>query len=104
MEQHQEHSQEHHQEHHHIMSYNSLGVILLILLGLTFSTIFVTQIELKAWTVAAALLIACTKGFIVLSYFMHLKYDKPVFRWMVGTVFLLFAVVIFITYIDYFFR
>lgn len=92
--------------HHggHIMSYNKLGGILVILLMLTFVTITITQVDLRALTVAAALLIASIKSFIVLSYFMHLKYDRPIFRWMVGAVFFLLAIVIFITFIDYSFR
>lgn len=97
-----EHQPETH--HGHIMSYSKLGVILIILLFLTFCTIVITQVDLKALTIGAALLIASVKSFIVLSYFMHLKYDKPIFRWMVGAVFFLLAIVIFITFIDYSFR
>jgi cytochrome c oxidase subunit IV len=88
----------------HISEYRSLGKILVILLSLTFLTIFITQFDLKAWNVTIALVIACVKVFLVLSYFMHLKYEGLLFKILVGMVFLLFFLVIAITFVDYLFR
>lgn len=88
----------------HISEYRSLGKILVILLTLTFITIFITQFDLKAWNVTIALIIACVKVFLVLTYFMHLKYESLLFKILVGMVFLLFFIVIVITFIDYLFR
>lgn len=87
--------------HQHITSYKTLGIILIILLTLTFITIEVTSINLAAWSVGVALLIACIKVYLVLSYFMHLKYESALLKLLVGMVFLLFALVIIITYVDY---
>jgi cytochrome c oxidase subunit 4 len=67
-------------------------------------TILVTSFELGAFTVTVALLIASVKVFLVLSYFMHLKYESLLLRILVGMVFLLFALIIVITFIDYAFR
>jgi len=64
----------------------------------------VTQIELTRWTMAVALLLASTKSFIVLAIFMHLKFDQKMFRVMVAFIFLLFAAVIIVTFLDYAFR
>jgi len=89
---------------HHITPYKSLIIILLVLLTLTFITIEVTSIDLKAWTIGVVLLIACIKGYLVLTYFMHLKYESWILRVMVAFVFLLFAIVILITYVDYLYR
>ena len=86
---------------HHITPYKTLGIILIVLLVFTIITIEITSIDLAAWSVGVALLIACIKGYLVLSYFMHLKYESWLLRIMVIMVFLLFAVVIVITYIDY---
>lgn len=86
---------------YHITPYKTLGIILLILLTLTVVTIEITSINLAAWTVGVALLIACIKGYLVLTYFMHLKHESRVLKVMVGMVFLLFAAVIIITYVDY---
>ena len=86
---------------HHITPYKTLGIILITLLILTIVTIEVTSIDLAAWSVGVALLIACVKGYLVLSYFMHLKYESVLLRVFVGMVFLLFAIVVVITYVDY---
>jgi cytochrome c oxidase subunit 4 len=89
---------------HHITPYRTLGIILLILLSLTFVTIEITSIHLGALTVTAALLIAGVKGFLVLSYFMHLKHESLLLRILVALVFVLFALIVLITFIDYAYR
>jgi len=71
---------------------------------LTFLTISVTSFHLGAFTVTVALLIAGLKGFLVLSYFMHLKYESLLLRILVGVVFVLFIVIVLITFIDYAYR
>jgi cytochrome c oxidase subunit 4 len=96
------HEHEHHENH--ITSYTTLAKVLIGLLFLTFITVAVTGIHLGPLTVAVALLIACVKGGIVLTWFMHLKFELPVFRYMVLGVFLLFALIIIITFFDYAFR
>ncbi len=89
---------------HHIVSYRTYGLILVLLLCLTGISVAVTQIELTRWTMAVALLLASTKSFIVLAIFMHLKFDEKIFRVMVAFVFLVFAAVIIVTFLDYAFR
>ncbi len=91
-------------EKHHIVPYYVYVVILGALIVLTFASIGITSIELGSLTVAAALLFAVVKTYLVLIYFMHLKYDKPYIGIMVGAVFLLFVVVIIITFLDYLYR
>ena len=71
---------------------------------LTFLTISITSFHLGAFTVTVALLIAGVKGFLVLSYFMHLKYESLLLRILVGMVFVLFIVIVLITFIDYAYR
>ncbi len=92
------------EEKHHIVPYKTYLVILLVLLVLTFVSIAITNIELGELTVAGALFFATVKTFLVLTYFMHLKYDKPYIRIMVGFVFAIFLVVIIITFLDYYYR
>jgi cytochrome c oxidase subunit IV len=91
-------------EKHHIVPYSTFFWILLVLLVLTFASIGITSIELGELTVAAALLFAIVKTYLVLTYFMHIKYDKPYIGIMVGLVFLLFLVVVIITFLDYLYR
>lgn len=88
----------------HITSYKTYFFILLGLIALTLLSVAITGINLHEYTVAAALLFAIIKSFIVLSHFMHLKYDKPMYRRMAYFVFILFASVLFITFVDYFNR
>lgn len=88
----------------HISNYFSHGIVLITLLVLTAITVEVAHLELGPLSVFVALIVASIKGTTVLTYFMHLKYDKPIFRIMVASVFILFAIIIGITFIDYVFR
>ena len=88
----------------HISSYSLNLTVLLILLILTTISILAVKMHLGAYTVALALIIASVKVTIVLTYFMHLKFENLLLRLMVGGVFLLFTIVIVITFIDYYFR
>lgn len=92
------------EEKYHIVPYRLYATVLVILLVLTFASIAVTGIELGEYTVAGALLFAVVKSFLVLTYFMHLKYDKPYIKLMVAFVFAIFVVVIVITFLDYLYR
>lgn len=92
------------EEKHHVVPYRVYIIVLLALLALTFSSIGITSIELGAYTVAGAILFASIKSFLVLTYFMHLKYDKKYIVAMVAFVFAIFAVVLVITFLDYYYR
>jgi len=88
----------------HITSYKTLGKVLIVLLLLTTITISVTSYNLKLWNVALALLIAGTKGYLVMTYFMHLKYENRIIRAFVIMVLLLFILIFVITFLDYLYR
>ncbi len=89
------------QEKHHIVGYKVYIYVLLALLVLTGLSVAVTSIELGALTVAVALILAATKGALVLIYFMHLKFDSLMLRVMVSLVLAVFAVVLVVTLLDY---
>lgn len=88
----------------HISSYSSHLLVLLILVALTFVTVAITSVQLGAFNTTAAMIIASTKAAIVLLYFMHLKFDDKIFRFMVTLVLAIYAVVIIITFFDYLYR
>jgi cytochrome c oxidase subunit IV len=92
------------EEKHHIVPYRLYFIILIALIALTMGSVWITSIEMAEYTVAAALLFAVVKSYLVLTYFMHLKYDKRYIKIMVGFVFAIFLVVIIITFLDYLFR
>lgn len=92
------------EENIHIVSYKNNALVLAVLLCLTILTVAITSIELGPWSVTAALLIACLKVSIVLTYFMHLKFEHMILRLMVAMVVLVLFFVIVITFIDYLYR
>lgn len=85
----------------HISSYKDHLMVLGFLITLTIITVGITSIELSAYNVVAALIIASIKATIVLLYFMHLKFDQKIFLLMTVLVLLLVASVIGITLFDY---
>lgn len=92
------------ENHEHITSYRQNGIILVILLVLTFITVFVAELDFGAFSVGVALLVASIKVYIVIMNFMHVKHEDLFIKLMIAGVFLLFAIVIVITFIDYLLR
>ena len=89
---------------HHIVPYRTYGLILVLLLVLTGTSVIVTQIELTRWATMVALLLATTKSSIVLAIFMHLKFDQRVYKVMAVFVVLVVIAVFVLTFLDYGFR
>lgn len=89
---------------HHISSYKSHAIVLIVLLALTTVSVMATGWHLGALTVTVALLIASIKVRTVLTWFMHLKFESLFLKLLVTGVFVLYALVIIITFIDYYFR
>ena len=85
----------------HIVPFRTYILILLGLITLTLLSVGVTHIELREYTVAMALVIAGVKSYLVLTYFMHLRFDKPMYRNMVLFVIAVFLAVVTITFVDY---
>lgn len=92
------------EDKHHIIPYRVYIIILLALVALTFASVGITNIELGKYTVAGALIFACIKSYLVLTYFMHLKYDKKYIKAMVIFVFTIFLIMLVITFLDYLYR
>ena len=92
------------EEKHHIVPYRTFLWVLLVLITFTFISIGVTSYNLGPLTVIAALVLATCKTALVLTYFMHLKFDVKMFGILIVAVLLLIGVVIFITFLDYLYR
>ncbi|HUX96051.1 MAG TPA: cytochrome C oxidase subunit IV family protein [Bacteroidales bacterium] len=88
----------------HISSYKSHAVVLIALLLLTFISVAATGWHFGAYTVAVALLIASIKVATVIINFMHVKHESLFIKAMISGVFVLFALIIIITFIDYYLR
>jgi cytochrome c oxidase subunit 4 len=91
-------------EKHHIVPYKVYFYILALLITFTFLSIGITKINLGEYSVLGAMIFATIKSILVLAWFMHLKFDQPFLRIMVVFVVLVFFAVIFITFLDYYFR
>ncbi|MCX6279577.1 MAG: cytochrome C oxidase subunit IV family protein [Bacteroidetes bacterium] len=88
----------------HITPYRTYAWVLIALMTLTLITVTVTWINLSALTVAIALIIATVKAYIVLTYFMHLKFESSLFRVFVAMVLMIYVLVILFTLSDYLLR
>jgi cytochrome c oxidase subunit 4 len=87
----------------HIVSFRDnfstwLALIVLTALTISISVFSANLVSLASFT---ALTIASTKALVVAYYFMHLKYDKKVYRRMIYLVIVIYAVFMILTIIDY---
>ena len=88
----------------HIVSYPKLAAVWLSLLILTAATVLVTRIDLGAGKVVAALAIACLKSGLVISFFMHMKYEPRLFRIILFVALVTLAIFIGFTFFDVLYR
>jgi cytochrome c oxidase subunit IV len=88
----------------HVTGYGTHLTVLAVLLVLTAITVGITRFELGPFNTAAAMFIAGLKGFIVLAWFMHLKFESSFYKIMVTLVFAVFLLILFVTFFDYWFR
>ena len=92
--------QQHHEEAH-VIEYGKYIFVWLTLIAFTGITVTAAGIGLGNWTIVVALLIASTKSWYVLNYFMHLKYEDVVFKIFISVAFLTLAIFIALTFVDY---
>ena len=51
--------------------------------------------------IGVAIVVTPIKAALILMFFMHLKYEKPVFRWMFVTAAVILAIIMGLTIFDY---
>jgi cytochrome c oxidase subunit 4 len=91
-------------EQGHIIPYGRLTAIWLALLALTALTVGITRVELGGYKVVAALAIACVKSGLVIAFFMHMKYESRLLRWLLFVALLTLAIFIGFTFFDVLYR
>src|ERR1700722_7689153 len=69
---------------HSIPSVRTYVTIWVILTVMTFVTYYVAQVELGAWNIVVALLIAFFKMMLVILFFMNVKADSPLPKLFAG--------------------
>ena len=88
----------------HIVSYRTyifVWVALLVLLGITIAA---AELFYSAYSVLINLLIASIKAFLVLIFFMHLKYEGRFLRGLVVLTILVLTSIIALTFSDVWYR
>lgn len=91
-------------EKNHVVPYKTYVFVLLALITLTLLSISITTIDMGGLAVAGALVFAIVKSFLVLTWFMHLKYDKLYIIVWVLFVFAVLIVTVVVTFLDYLYR
>ena len=90
-------------EHHHV-PFSMYIKIILSLLVLTVVTVAAAQVDFGAWNTVIAMLIASVKAYLVLAYFMHLKYDDKLFAVAFGSAVFFLIVMFFFCWVDIYTR
>ncbi len=91
-------------EHEHIFSYKVIVITWLVLMVLTGVTISVSYVDLGALNIWVALGIASTKSALVISFFMHMKYERPIFKLCLLVALCILAIFVGFTFFDVLYR
>ena len=92
-----------HAEHHLVPN----GVFVLVWVGLLILTAI--TVGASVWFpgrvgIGTAMVVTPVKAALILMFFMHLKYEKPVFQYMFLTAVVILATVMGLTFFDYVYR
>ena len=88
----------------HLVPYRVYLGIWAALMALTAITIGVKYADLGHLAVFTAVLIASVKCTLVVLYFMHVRFERPLIGVMIAAAFITFAIYICLTFSDYSFR
>ena len=88
------------QSEHEEVGYGIYLVTWIALLGLTAITVTVASLHFGSLSIVVALAVAAVKATLVLSFFMHLRYERPLFRIMFLVVVITLAIFIGLTFLD----
>lgn len=88
----------------HQISYGTYIMVWAGLVALTTITVSVAGLNLGSITLTIALLIAVAKSFLVVSYFMHVKFEHTVFKIFIAVCIVTFLIMISLTFSDLSFR
>jgi cytochrome c oxidase subunit IV len=88
----------------HGVSYATLITVWLALLALTGLTVWVSRLDLGVNRVWGALAIASVKGGLVIAFFMQMRYEGRLLRWLLFVALLTLAIFIGFTFFDVLYR
>jgi len=90
----------HAHEESHVVEYGVFVLVWLALLTLTAITVTAAGVHLGKGNVWVAIGIATIKVFLVMSFFMHLKYENRILRLMVSLAVLILGIILVLTFVD----
>ena len=93
-----------HEEAHPLVPVRVYFAVWSALILLTALTVGVSLLDMKNVTVLVAMIIATTKATLVVMYFMHIRYEKPLYVAMIAAVLGTYAIFISLTFSDYWYR
>ncbi|RMF42937.1 MAG: cytochrome-c oxidase [Deltaproteobacteria bacterium] len=93
-----------HEDKGHIIPNSTLVAVWLALLVLTVITVAASRVDLGALNIWVALGIACSKSALVITFFMHMKYENWLFRLFLLIALVTLAVFIGFTFFDTLYR
>ena len=93
-----------HNEEVHLVPYRVYVFVWLALVALTCVTVGVHYTDMAHMAIITAVIIAVVKTTLVVMYFMHIRYDQPLFTVMLIAAVATYAVFIILIFTDYSFR
>jgi cytochrome c oxidase subunit 4 len=89
-----------HTAEQHSISYGTLIMVWIGLVALTSITVSVAGINFQSLSLIIALGIASVKTLLVMNYFMHVKFETRVFKVFISVCFMIFIIMIVLTFSD----
>ena len=97
-------TEEQNEHHEHIVSYKLFAIVWILLLILTGITVAVARVDLGALNIWVALAVASVKSGLVVAYFMHMKYEQPLFKLSLIATLAILAIFIGFNFFDVLYR
>lgn len=89
---------------HHIIGYGTLTTVWLLLIVLTALTVWVSRLDIGIGHVWGSLAIASVKAGLVIAFFMQMRYEGRLLRWLLFVALFTLAVFIGLTFFDVLYR
>jgi cytochrome c oxidase subunit 4 len=88
----------------HLIGYAKLAKVWGLLVLLTGLTVWVTSLDIGVAHVWGGLVIASVKGGLVIAFFMHMRFEGRLLKWLLFLTFLILAIFIGFTFFDVSYR